>query len=54
MPESDSLKQFGAYQKSLALFDDVVADLAPRVALCDENIGILTATIATLRARDKK
>jgi len=29
MPESDSLKQFRAYQKALVLFDGVVADLAP-------------------------
>ena len=123
MPESDSLKRFGAYQKAVVLFDWVVADLsalakepalqrliaqqyasadsiaanieegygrgskreyahfliiargsaqetrgryermkhwlsteviAPRVALCDEIIGILTATIRRLREQDKE
>lgn len=29
MPESDSLKRFGAHQKALVLFDAVVADLTP-------------------------
>lgn len=29
MPESESLKRFGAHQKALQLFDGVVADLAP-------------------------
>jgi len=29
MPESESLKRFGAHQKALLLFDGVVADLAP-------------------------
>jgi four helix bundle protein len=29
MAESESLKRFGAHQKALALFDWVVADLAP-------------------------
>lgn len=122
MPESDSLKGFGAYKKALALFDWVVADLSsligepalqrlisqqiasadsiasnieegygrgskrdyahfliiargsaqetrgrfgrlkhwlqpevimPRVALCDEIIAILTATIRRLREQDK-
>ncbi|MBI3886803.1 MAG: four helix bundle protein [Opitutae bacterium] len=28
MPESDGLKRFGAHQKALALFDQVVGDLA--------------------------
>ena len=123
MPESDSLKGFGAYQKALALFDWVVADLTPlthepalqrlisqqfasadsiasnieegygrgskrdyahfliiargsaqetrgrygrlkhwlqpevitpRVALCDEIVAILTATIRRLREQDKE
>lgn len=123
MPESESLKRFGAHQKALALFDWVVADLAPltkesalqrlisqqfasadsiasnieegygrgskrdyahfliiargsaqetrgryerlkhwispevivpRVALCDEIIAILTATIRRLREQDKE
>ena len=31
MSESDSLKEFGAYQKALVLFDWVVADLAPLI-----------------------
>lgn len=123
MPESDSLKRFGAHQKAVALFECVVADLtplarepflqrliaqqyasadsiasnieegygrgskrdyahfliiargsaqetrgryerlkhwlapeviAPRVALCDEIIAILTATIRRLREQDKE
>jgi four helix bundle protein len=123
MPESESLKRFGAHQKALALFDGVVADLTPlarepalqrlisqqyasadsmasnieegygrgskrdyahfliiargsaqetrgryerlkhwlsperimpRVALCDEIIAILTATIRRLRELDKE
>ena len=123
MPESDSLKGFGAYQKALTLFDWVVADLTPlthepalqrlisqqfasadsiasnieegygrgskrdyahfliiargsaqetrgrygrlkhwlqpevitpRVALCDEIVAILTATIRRLREQDKE
>jgi four helix bundle protein len=123
MPGSDSLKEFGAYQKALVLFDGVVADLtpltrdiplqrliaqqfaaadsiasnieegygrgskrdyahfliiargsaqetrgrygrfkhwlppeiiAPRVALCDEIIAILTATIRRLREQEKR
>jgi four helix bundle protein len=29
MPEGEGLKRFGAHQKALALFDWVVADLAP-------------------------
>ena len=31
MPEGDSLREFGAYQKALALFDRVVADLTPLI-----------------------
>ena len=123
MPESESLKQFGAHRKALELFDWVVADLAAlthepalqrlisqqiasadsiasnieegygrgskrdyahfliiargsaqetrgrygrlkhwlqaevivqRTALCDEIIGILTATIRRLREQDKE
>ena len=122
MPESDSLKRFGAHQKAVSLFNQVVGDLsllgrepacqrlvsqqiasadsiasnieegygrgskrdyahfliiargsaqetrgryerlkhwispaviAPRVALCDEIIAILTATIRRLREQDK-
>jgi len=123
MAESESLRRFGAHQKALALFDGVVADLAPlvsapvlqrlisqqlasadsiaanieeghgrgskrdyahfliiargsaqetrgryqrikhwlspegiapRVALCDEIIAMLTATISTLREQDRE
>ncbi|MDI1334732.1 MAG: four helix bundle protein [Lacunisphaera sp.] len=31
MPESESLRRFGAHQKAIALFDWVVADLAPLI-----------------------
>jgi four helix bundle protein len=31
MPANENLKRFGAYQKALALFDLVVADLSPLV-----------------------
>jgi four helix bundle protein len=123
MPESDSLRRFGAHQKAVTLFDQVVGDLsllarepacqrlvsrqisssdsiasnneegygrgskrdyahfliiargsaqetrgryervkhwlapeviAPRVALCNEIIAILTSTITTLRQQDGK
>jgi hypothetical protein len=38
MGHNDNLLKFGAYQKALELFD-----------LCHEIIGILTASIRTLR-----